>query len=64
MIGGDLKPVEGEMSKSLLENNRCYLLDCGDEVFVWVGRSIQVDERKAASKAAEVQMRASSKLVV
>lgn len=64
MVDGDLKPVEGEISKSLLENNRCYILDCGDEVFVWVGRSAQMDERKAASIAAEVQMQASSKLVV
>jgi len=46
--------VEGELSKSLLENNKCYLLDCGAEVFVWVGRVTQVDERKAACTAAEV----------
>jgi len=51
---GEVKPVEGELSKSLLENNKCYLLDCGAEVFVWVGRVTQVDERKAACTAAEV----------
>ncbi|XP_050230599.1 villin-3 [Mercurialis annua] len=50
---GDVKPVEGEISKGMLENNRCYLLDCGAEVFVWVGRVTQVEERKAASQAAE-----------
>lgn len=50
---GEVKPVEGELSKSLLENNKCYLLDCGAEVFVWVGRVTQVDERKAACTAAE-----------
>ncbi|KAK7285611.1 hypothetical protein RJT34_20387 [Clitoria ternatea] len=50
---GEVKPVEGELSKSLLENNKCYLLDCGAEVFVWVGRVTQVEERKAASQAAE-----------
>ncbi|OWM78939.1 hypothetical protein CDL15_Pgr003110 [Punica granatum] len=53
IVDGDLKLVEGELSKSLLENNRCYLLDCGDEIFVWVGRLTQVDERKAASLSAE-----------
>ncbi|CAL9751909.1 unnamed protein product [Musa acuminata subsp. burmannicoides] len=37
----------------MLENNKCYLLDCGAEVFIWVGRVAQVEERKAASKAAE-----------
>lgn len=49
-----MKTVEGELSKSLLENNKCYLLDCGSEVFVWVGRVTQVEDRKAASQAAEV----------
>ncbi|KAJ9181086.1 hypothetical protein P3X46_009253 [Hevea brasiliensis] len=50
---GEAKVVEGEPSKGLLENNKCYLLDCGAEVFVWVGRVTQVEERKAASQAAE-----------
>ncbi|XP_071720495.1 villin-2 [Rutidosis leptorrhynchoides] len=50
---GQVKDVDGELSKSLLENNKCYLLDCGSEVFVWVGRVTQVDERKAAMQAAE-----------
>lgn len=50
-----VKIVEGELSKSMLENNKCYLLDRGSEVFVWVGRVTQVEERKAASQAAEVK---------
>ncbi|KAG8648905.1 hypothetical protein MANES_08G051200v8 [Manihot esculenta] len=50
---GEVKVVEGELSKDLLENNKCYLLDCGAEVFVWVGRVTQVEERKAACQAAE-----------
>ncbi|XP_071701149.1 villin-2-like [Rutidosis leptorrhynchoides] len=50
---GQVKDVDGELSKSLLENSKCYLLDCGSEVFVWVGRVTQVDERKAAMQAAE-----------
>lgn len=49
-----MKIVEGELSKSMLENNKCYLLDCGSEVFVWVGRVTQVEDRKAGSQAAEV----------
>ncbi|XP_073043122.1 villin-3-like [Primulina eburnea] len=53
IISGQLKPVDGELSKSVLENNNCYLLDCGSEVFIWVGRVTQVDERKAAIQAAE-----------
>lgn len=54
ITNGEVKVVEGELSKSLLENSKCFLLDCGDEIFVWVGRVTQVDERKAASQAAEV----------
>ncbi|XWS43130.1 hypothetical protein CRYUN_Cryun16bG0075900 [Craigia yunnanensis] len=50
---GKVELVEGELSKGLLENNKCYLLDCGAEVFVWVGRVTQVEDRKAASQVAE-----------
>ncbi|KAL4205132.1 hypothetical protein AMTRI_Chr01g135740 [Amborella trichopoda] len=50
---GQVNAVEGALSKSLLENNKCYLLDCGAEVFVWVGRVTQLEDRKVASQAAE-----------
>ncbi|KAL8200068.1 hypothetical protein R6Q57_011407 [Mikania cordata] len=50
---GQAKEVDGELSKSILENNKCYLLDCGSEVYVWVGRVTQVEERKAAMQAAK-----------
>ncbi|KAL6555396.1 Villin-3 [Orobanche gracilis] len=53
IIDGQFKSVDGELSKSILENNKCYLLDCGAEVFVWVGRVTQVDERKTAIRAVE-----------
>ncbi|KAL6523255.1 Villin-3 [Orobanche gracilis] len=53
IIDGQVKSVDGELSKSILENNKCYLLDCGAEVFVWVGRVTQVDERKTAIRAVE-----------
>lgn len=49
--------MEGDLSKGLLENNKCYLLDRGIEIFVWVGRITQVDERKVAIQAAEVDGR-------
>ncbi|ESQ52894.1 hypothetical protein EUTSA_v10016183mg [Eutrema salsugineum] len=50
---GQMEPIDGDLSKSMLENTKCYLLDCGSEVFIWVGRVTQVDERKAASQSAE-----------
>lgn len=52
---GQAKIVEGELSKSLLENNKCYILDRGNEVFVWVGRVTQLEERKAAGQKVEVE---------
>lgn len=48
-----LKLEDGALTKSLLENNKCYLLDRGAEIFVWVGRITQVDDRKSACKIAE-----------
>lgn len=54
-MGGQVNSIEGELSKALLENNKCYLIDCGAEVFVWVGRVTQVEDRKSASQAAEVE---------
>ncbi|KAJ3683840.1 hypothetical protein LUZ60_014067 [Juncus effusus] len=50
---GQLNLEDGPPSKAMLENNKCFLLDCGAEIFVWVGRVTQIDDRKSASKAAE-----------
>ncbi|KAL1185879.1 hypothetical protein V6Z11_A01G141000 [Gossypium hirsutum] len=50
---GEVKPIEGELLKSILENSKCYLLDCGAEIFVWIGRATQVEERKVATQSAE-----------
>ncbi|KAF3952639.1 hypothetical protein CMV_021825, partial [Castanea mollissima] len=40
---GQVKIVENELSKSLLENNKCYLLDCGAELDnctkIWAAKS-------------------------
>lgn len=44
----------GSLGRELLDSNKCYLLDCGVEVFVWMGRNTSLDDRKSASKAAEV----------
>lgn len=51
---GKLKLEDIVLTKSILENTKCFLLDCGSELFVWVGRVTQVDDRKAASVAVEV----------
>ncbi|AQL06532.1 Villin-2 [Zea mays] len=50
---GQLKLEDTVLTKSILENTKCFLLDCGAELFVWVGRVTQVEDRKAASAAVE-----------
>lgn len=53
---GKLSPVEAaSLTRELLETNKCYLLDCGVEAFVWTGRNTSLEERKSASAAAEVR---------
>lgn len=52
---GQAVPVEPDsLKRELLDTNKCYLLDCGLEVFVWMGRNTSLDDRKSASAAAEV----------
>ncbi|KAF7042881.1 hypothetical protein CFC21_052367 [Triticum aestivum] len=50
---GKLTLEDTVLTKSILENTKCFLLDCGSELYVWVGRVTQVDDRKAASVAVE-----------
>ncbi|XP_019439362.1 PREDICTED: villin-4-like isoform X1 [Lupinus angustifolius] len=51
---GQAKPVETDsLKRELLDTNKCYILDCGLEVFVWMGRYTSLDERKRASGAAD-----------
>lgn len=40
--------------KDLLETNKCYILDCGTELFVWIGKTTSLEDRKSASEAGEV----------
>ncbi|PWA54109.1 villin 4 [Artemisia annua] len=55
---GQAEPVAADsLTKELLDTNKCYLLDCVGEIYVWMGRSTSLDERKAASGAAEEYLR-------
>ena len=51
---GQVNQLDGELTKSILENDKCYILDCGSEVFTWVGRHTQLEERKSTIQTAEV----------
>ncbi|XP_077238381.1 villin-4-like [Tasmannia lanceolata] len=55
---GQSEPVQADsLTRELLDTNKCYLLDCGIEVFVWMGRNTSLDERKSSSAAAEELLR-------
>ncbi|KAI0488743.1 hypothetical protein KFK09_028582 [Dendrobium nobile] len=51
--GQPVPVVADKLVRQLLDTNKCYLLDCGFEVFVWMGRSTSLEERKSASASAE-----------
>lgn len=54
MEKGQPERVEADsMTRELLDTNRCYLLDCGEEIFVWLGRNTSLDKRKIASGTAD-----------
>lgn len=42
------------LSKEMLEKDKCYMLDCNKEIFVWMGRQTLLTERRTAIKAIEV----------
>ncbi|KAI4344434.1 hypothetical protein L6164_011663 [Bauhinia variegata] len=51
---GHAEPIETDsLRRELLDTNKCYILDCGLEVFIWMGRNTSLDERKSASGAAD-----------
>lgn len=59
---GKPEPVEADMlTRDLLNTQNCYLLDCGLEVFVWMGRNTSLEDRKTASLAAEELLRDDSR---
>lgn len=45
---------EVEISKDILDSSKCYLLDCGNELYIWAGRNTSLDARKAAVSTVEV----------
>jgi gelsolin len=44
------------LTKALLDSTKCYLLDCGCEIYVWMGRETALEDRKRAGLAAEVRL--------
>ncbi|KAI4335395.1 hypothetical protein L6164_014040 [Bauhinia variegata] len=51
---GQAEPIETDsLTRELLDTNKCHILDCGLEVFVWMGRNTSLDGRKSACGAAD-----------
>lgn len=52
---GQSTPIDCEILKrELFDSTKCYLLDCGSEIYVWMGRETTLEERKRGGSAAEV----------
>ena len=41
-----VKVAEGKLERSMLDGNDVFVLDSGTQVFVWVGKGANTDERK------------------
>eukprot|EP00249_Psilotum_nudum_P017143 c26180_g2_i1 orf=638-3619(+) len=39
---------DSPLQREILDTDKCYLLDCGVKLYVWVGRNTSLDTRKAA----------------
>lgn len=48
----------GRLKRSMLESNKCYMLDGDFQIFVWMGRTTSITERKTSISAAEDFLRA------
>ena len=51
IIEGSFKEVE--TSKDMLDSSKCYMLDCGTELYIWAGRNTSLDARKSAVSTVE-----------
>ncbi|KAK8543297.1 hypothetical protein V6N12_015855 [Hibiscus sabdariffa] len=62
IVKGKAEPVGADfLKKELMATDNCYILDCGLEVYLWMGRSTSLNERKTASKVAEEFIRGSNR---
>ncbi|KAL8493454.1 hypothetical protein ACS0TY_024605 [Phlomoides rotata] len=59
---GEPVPVEADsLTRELLNSRQCYILDCGMEVFVWVGRNTSLEERKTVSSVVDEFLRSNDR---
>lgn len=54
----NLAPMEAHfLEREMLKSDRSYILDCGAEIFLWIGMTTLVSERKTSATALEVRIR-------
>jgi gelsolin len=46
---------ESILKREFMDTKKCYMIDCGREIFMWVGRDTQLEERKTAAFAVQVK---------
>ncbi|TXG46477.1 hypothetical protein EZV62_028024 [Acer yangbiense] len=51
------------LDKDMLEKDKCYMLDCGNEVFVWMGRNTSITERRTSISASEGFLRSQGRSI-
>lgn len=51
------------LNKEMLSSDKCYMLDCGTELFIWMGTSTSITERKTAISAVEDFVRSQGRSV-
>lgn len=57
-LQGKLCEVGAEsLMKEMLEADKCYMLDCDTEIFVWMGRSSLIAGRRISISATEVNVK-------
>ncbi|GFQ05695.1 villin-4 [Phtheirospermum japonicum] len=55
---GEAIPIEASSwTRELLDTHKCFIFDCGIEVFIWMGRNTSLNQRKAASSCVDELLR-------
>nr|XP_043638256.1 villin-1-like [Erigeron canadensis] len=63
MSGQFTQSGSGRGKRSMLESNKCYMLDGDIQIFVWMGRITSIKERKTSISVAEDFLRAQERPV-
>eukprot|EP00727_Mastigamoeba_balamuthi_P001929 m51a1_g11733 hypothetical protein (1066) ;mRNA; r:124365-128840 len=51
--GSELQHISGKLVREMLETSECYILDCGSEIYAWIGKNAPPERRSLATSAAQ-----------